>query len=114
MRILRRYADRLGYDTNFTIYDADDQKTVIKEVCKKLQIDTKMVKERTILSAISSAKDSLIGPLEYEMNAFGDYNKQRIAKAYKEYQATLRKNNAMDFDDLIMQTVELLKHDTEV
>ena len=114
VRILRRYADRLGYDTNFTIYDADDQKTVIKEVCKKLQIDTKMVKERTILSAISSAKDSLIGPLEYEMNAFGDYNKQRIAKAYKEYQATLRKNNAMDFDDLIMQTVELLKHDAEV
>ncbi len=114
VRILRRYADRLGYDTNFTIYDADDQKSVMKDVCKKLEIDTKMLKERTILSAISSAKDSLIGPLEYEMNAFGDYNKQRIAKAYKEYQATLRKNNAMDFDDLIMQTVELLKHDTEV
>ena len=114
VRILRRFADRLGYDTNFTIYDADDQKSVMKDVCKKLQIDTKTLKERTILSAISSAKDSLIGPLEYEMNAFGDYNKQRIAKAYKEYQATLRKNNAMDFDDLIMQTVELLKHDTEV
>ena len=114
VRVLRRFADRLGYDTNFTIYDSDDQKSVIKEVCKKLQIDTKMLKERTILSAISSAKDSLIGPLEYEMNAFGDYNKQRIAKVYKEYQATLRKNNAMDFDDLIMQTVELLKSDKEV
>ena len=114
VRILRRYADRIGYDTNFTIYDADDQKSIIKDVCKKLQIDTKMLKERTILSAISSAKDSLIGPLEYEMQAFGDYNKQRIAKAYKEYQATLRKNNAMDFDDLIMQTVELLKIDKEV
>lgn len=114
VRILRRYADRLGYDTNFTIYDADDQKSIIKEVCKKLQIDTKMLKERTILSAISSAKDSLIGPVEYEMQSFGDYNKQRIARVYKEYQATLRKNNAMDFDDLIMQTVELLKIDKEV
>ena len=114
VRILRRFADRLGYDTNFTIYDADDQKNVIKDVCKKLQIDTKMLKERTIMSAISSAKDSLIGPTEYEMNAFGDYNKQRIAKVYKEYQAILRKNNAMDFDDLIVQTVELLKHDKEV
>lgn len=114
VRILRRFADRLGYDTNFTIYDADDQKSVIKDVCKKLQIDTKMLKERTIMSAISSAKDSLIGPTEFEMNAFGDYNKQRIAKVYKEYQAVLRKNNAMDFDDLIMQTVELLKHDKEV
>ncbi len=114
VRILRRYADRIGYDTNFTIYDADDQKSIIKDVCKKLQVDTKMLKERTILSAISNAKDSLIGPIEYEMNAFGDYNKQRIAGVYKEYQATLRKNNAMDFDDLIMLTVELLKGDPEV
>ncbi len=114
VRILRRFADRLGYDTNFTIYDADDQKSIIKDICKKLQIDTKMLKERTILSAISSAKDSLVGPLEYEMKSFGDYNKQRIAKVYKEYQTTLRKNNAMDFDDLIMQTVELLKSDKEV
>lgn len=114
VRMLRRYADRIGYDTNFAIYDADDQKTVMKEVCKKLQIDTKTLKERTILSAISKAKDSLIGPVEYEMQAFGDYNRQKIAKAYTQYQETLRKNNAMDFDDLIMQTVELLKSIPEV
>ncbi len=114
VRILRRYADRIGYDTNFTIYDADDQKSIVKDVCKKLQIDTKTLKERTILSAISSAKDALIGPIEYEMSAFGDYNKQRISKVYKEYQAALRKNNAMDFDDLIMQTVELLKSNPEI
>ena len=109
VRILRRYADRIGYDNNFTIYDTDDQKTVMKDVCKRLEIDTKMLKERTILSAISSAKDSLITPQEYEMHAFGDFTKQRIGKAYREYQAALRKNNAMDFDDLIMQTVELFK-----
>ena len=114
VRILRRYADRLGYDNNFTIYDTDDQKTVMKEVCKKLQIDTKMMKERMLMSAISSSKDELIGPEEYELNAVGDYNKQKIAKVYKEYQATLKKNNAMDFDDLIVKTVELFKNSKEV
>ena len=114
VRILRRYADRIGYDNNFAIYDTDDQKTVMKEVCKRLRIDTKQLKERTILGAISSAKDELISPPEYELNAAGDYRKQKIASAYREYQETLRKNNAMDFDDLIMKTVELFKTDQEV
>ena len=114
MRILRRYIDRLGYDNHFTIYDTDDQKGIMKEVCKKLQIDTKMLKERTILSAISSAKDELIDPQEYEMQNGFDYNGSRIAKAYREYQATLKKNNALDFDDLIMKTVELFKADAQV
>ena len=114
VRILRRYIDRLGYDNNFTIYDTDDQKGVMKEICKKLQIDTKMLKERTILSAISSAKDELIDPVQYEMQNAYDYNGGRIAKAYKEYQAVLHKNNALDFDDLIMKTVELFKTDAKV
>lgn len=114
VRILRRYIDRLGYDNHFTIYDTDDQKGIMKEVCKKLQIDTKMLKERTILGAISSAKDELIDPQEYEMQNGFDYNGGKIAKAYREYQATLRKNNALDFDDLIMKTVELFKADAEV
>ena len=114
VRILRRYIDRLGYDNNFTIYDTDDQKGVMKEVCKKLQIDTKMLKERTILGAVSSAKNELIDPLQYEMQAGFDYNASRIAKAYKEYQAVLHKNNALDFDDLIMKTVELFKADAQV
>lgn len=109
VRILRRYADRMGFDNNFTIYDTDDQKTIMKEVCKKLQIDTKMLKERTIMGAISSAKDELISPSEYELTSFGDYNKQRISKAYMEYQKILKKNNAMDFDDLIVKTTELFK-----
>ena len=114
VRILRRYADRLGYDTNFTIYDTDDQKAVMKDVCKRLQIDTKMLKERSILSAISSAKDKLISPVEYELNTMGDFRKQKIAQAYKEYQMALKKSNAMDFDDLIVKTVELFKADPEV
>ncbi|MDE5940208.1 MAG: DNA helicase PcrA [Lachnospiraceae bacterium] len=114
VRILRRYIDRLGYDNHFTIYDTDDQKGIMKEVCKKLQIDTKMLKERTIMSAISSAKDELIDPQEYEMQNGFDYNGSKIAKAYREYQATLKKNNALDFDDLIMKTVELFKADAEV
>ena len=114
VRILRRYIDRLGYDNNFTIYDTDDQKTVMKDICKRLQIDTKMLKERTIMSAVSSAKDELISPVEYQLQVMGDYNKAKIAQAYQEYQAALRKNNALDFDDLIVKTVELFKNCPDV
>ena len=114
VRILRRHIDRLGYDTSFTIYDTDDQKSVMKEVCKKLDIDTKQLKEKTILGAISSAKDNLISPLDYEMSAMGDFNKRKIAIAYKEYQTLLKKNNALDFDDIIVKTVELFKACPEV
>ena len=106
---LRRFADRLGYDNNFTIYDTDDQKSVMKDVCKHLQIDTKQMRERTILSAISSAKNELVGVQEYETQAMGDFRKQKVAAAYREYQNILKKNNAMDFDDLIMNAVELFK-----
>ncbi|MGN0400534.1 MAG: DNA helicase PcrA [Blautia sp.] len=109
VRILRRYIDRLGYDHNFTIYDTDDQKSLMKDICKKLQIDTKIHKERAILAAISSAKDELISPEEYELNTMGDFSKKKIAQAYKEYQKELKKNNALDFDDLIVKTVELFR-----
>lgn len=114
VRILRRYIDKLGYDNNFTIYDADDQKTVMKDICKRLEIDTKTWKEKSLLNAISSAKDELISPAEYELNAMGDYHKQKIAQVYKEYQAVLRGNNAVDFDDLIVRTVELFRTSKEV
>ena len=114
VRILRRYADRLGYDTNFTIYDTDDQKTVMKDICKRLNIDTKMMKERTILAAISKAKDELISPMQYAMDTYGDFEKRKISEAYTEYQHTLKKNNAMDFDDLIVKTVELFESCPEV
>ena len=114
VRILRRYIDRLGYDNRFTIYDADDQKTVMKDVCKRLQIDTKQAKERALLNVISSAKNELISPEEFTMRAAGDYAKQKQAQVYREYQQTLKKNNALDFDDLIMKCVELFKNDPEV
>lgn len=114
VRMLRRYIDRLGYDNNFTIYDTDDQKSVMKDICKRLNVDTKLMKERSILAAISSAKDELISPNEYSLSAGGDYKKQKIAQIYHEYQATLKKNNALDFDDLIMKTVELFQADGEV
>jgi len=114
VRILRRYIDRLGYDTNFTIYDADDQKTLMKDICKRLEIDTKIHKEKMFLNVISSAKDELIDPIEFETQAAGDYNKRRQAEVYKEYQKVLRQNNALDFDDLIFKTVELFKLDKEV
>ena len=114
VRILRRFADRLGYANSFTIYDTDDSKTLMKDICKRLEIDTKIYKEKTFLNVISSAKNELISPEEFAQNADGDFNKTRQAQVYREYQARLKANNAMDFDDLIMKTVELLKFDTEV
>lgn len=114
VRILRRHIDLLGYSTNFAIYDTDDQKSVMKDVCKKLEIDTKVHKEKTILNEISSAKDELIDPKEYYQNTLGDYNKQKIAMAYEEYQKALKNNNALDFDDIIVKTIELFKYHPEV
>lgn len=114
VRILRRHIDLLGYDTNFTIYDTDDQKTIMKDVCKKLQIDTKQLKERTILNRISDAKNELTGPAEFSKNAMWDYTQNKIAAAYTEYQQVLKKNNGLDFDDLIMLTVELFRTRPEV
>ena len=114
VRILRRYIDRLGFGTNFTIYDSDDQKTLMKDICKRLEIDTKMYKEKMFLSAISSAKDELIDPIEFETRAAGDYVKRKQAQVYREYQQALKQNNALDFDDLIMKNVDLFKLDKEV
>lgn len=109
VRVLRRYIDRIGYENNFTIYDSDDQKTLIKDICKRIGVDTKIYKERALLSAISSAKDELIGPDAYELNNQGDFHKKKIAEVYKEYQKQLHRNNALDFDDLICKTVELFR-----
>ena len=114
VKILRRHIERLGYDNNFTIYDTDDQKNIMKEICKRLEIDTKLYKERTFLSAISSAKDELISPEEFSLRAAGDFALQKQAQVYREYQQVLKKNNALDFDDLIVKCVELLKADPQV
>lgn len=109
VRILRRYIDRLGYDTNFTIYDTEDQKTVMKSVCQKLQLDSKLYKERMLLNVISHAKDEYISPNEFLLEAKGDFRQEKIAQAYVEYQKELKKNNALDFDDLLVKTVELFQ-----
>ncbi len=114
VRILRRYIDRLGYDNNFTIYDTDDQKTVIKDICKRLNIDTKLYKERTLMAAISSAKDELVSPEEFKLNAASDWGLQTTARVYAAYQKQLWQNNALDFDDLIVKTVELFQSVPEV
>lgn len=114
VRILRRFIDRLGYDSRFTIYDTDDQKTLMKAVCKKVDIDTKRFKERMLLSVISSAKNEMILPEEFELNAGGDFAQLKIAKVYREYEAQLKANNALDFDDLLVKTVQLLQTQPDV
>ena len=114
VRILRRYIDRLGYDTNFTIYDTDDQKTLMKDVCRFLQLDTKVYKERTLLGAISAAKNEMISPEEFRIQAEGDFTRKKIAEAYIEYEKEMRANNALDFDDLLVKTVQLFQTQPDV
>ena len=109
VRILRMYSHLIGYDNNFTIYDSDDQKTVIKNICKKFEIDTKRFKEKWFMGQISSAKDELISVSQFELDASGDFYLEKVAKVYAEYQRELKQNNAFDFDDLIVKTVELFK-----
>ena len=109
VRILRRHIDLIGYDNNFSIYDADDQKTLMKDICKKLNIDTKLYKEKMFLGAISRAKDELISPEQFREMAGTDFKQRKISEVYTEYQNQLHKNNALDFDDLITKTVELFR-----
>jgi len=114
VRILRRFADVIGYDRSFTIYDSDDSKTLMREICKYLNIDTKRYSERTLLNVISRAKDELISPKEFETRAQSDYSQRIYALAYSEYQKRLKESNAFDFDDLIFKTIELFQTDPEV
>lgn len=114
VRILRRFADRLGYTRGFTIYDTDDQKTLIRDVCRQMDIDTKKTKERFFLSEISSAKNAMITPDDMAREAGGDLYRQRTAQVYRQYSQALQENNAMDFDDLLLKTVELLETQPDV
>lgn len=114
VRILRRYICRIGYDNNFTIYDTDDQKSVIKDILKRKNFDPKQYKDRTILSVISNAKDNLISPDDMYQSSGGNYNTMKTAEIYREYQEQLKKNNAVDFDDIIGLTVKLFNEDKEV
>ena len=114
VRILRRHIDLLGFDTNFTIYDTDDQKTLMKDICKLLQIDTKIFRERSLLVAISQAKNELVTPEEFRIQAQGDFSRQKIATVYEEYEKQMRANNALDFDDLLVKAVQLFQTQADV
>ncbi len=114
VRILRRYGDRIGYSDRFVIYDSDDQKSLIKMIMKAHNLERSDLKPKNVMSAISKAKDSLIDPERFLRECGDDMRLIRIARAYEAYQKALADNNAMDFDDLIMKTVELFKKEPEV
>ena len=114
VRILRRHIESLGYTTNFTIYDSDDQKTLMRLVLKNLELDPKVYKDRAMLGLISTSKNELISAAEFEAGSTGDFRQKKVAQVYKEYQSQLKKNNALDFDDLIMKTVQLFESNPEV
>ena len=113
VRMLRRFIDRIGYDNNFSIYDTEDQKTLIKRIYKNLNLDPKIVKEKTAIRAISSYKDELTSP-EEALRQTNDFYDRQIINIYSEYQKALKQNNALDFDDIIVKCVELLERDEEV
>lgn len=114
VRILRRYIDRLDYDRSFTIYDADDQKALMRDIIKSRNLDPKKYKERSFLNSISSAKNELISPEEFAADCSGDFVEKLTSELYFEYQKRLKSNNALDFDDLIFMTVRLFREDQEV
>lgn len=114
VRILRREIGWIGFDTNFAIYDTEDQKSLMKNVCKQLQVDTRLYKERALLSVISAAKDELVSPQEFALQAQGNFRQETIARVYAEYQRQLKHSNALDFDDLIMKTVELFQANSDI
>ena len=114
VRILRRFYDRIGGDNNFTIYDTDDQKTVIKEVLKSLGIDNKKFPEKQCLARISKAKEEFQLPEDLDANAFGNFREEQMARIYREYQVRMKKNNALDFDDLIFKTLQLFDKEKDV
>lgn len=109
VRILRRHIERIGFASNFSIYDTDDQKRLVKEAARFVQLDPKMYPERLLMAEISKAKENFISPHEYDLNAQGDYRKMQIARVYMEYQKRMHSNNALDFDDLLYKTVQLFQ-----
>lgn len=113
-RILRRFGERIGYTNHFTIYDTDDSRRVMKQCQKQLGIEDKLINHKSILAEISRAKDSLISPDEYKQTSQNDFRKSKIAECYEMYQKELKKSDAMDFDDIIFNTVKLLEENEDV
>ncbi len=114
VRILRKFIDRIGYSSSFIIFDTSDQKTLVKECMKTLQIDDKMCTDKSIMYEISNAKNDMLDPQAYSTKYAGDFRKETIAKVYKLYQERLKENNAVDFDDIINHTIKILTENQDV
>ena len=114
MKILRKFIDRLGYDNTFIIFDTSDQRTLVKECLKALNIDEKTFSDRAVLSEISNAKNEMLEPMQYALRATGDYRKEKIADVYKLYQKKVKENNAVDFDDIINLTINILSENPDI
>ena len=114
VRILRRFIDRIGFDTSFIIFDTSDQKTLVKNCMRDLAIDDKLFNDRAVLSEISNAKNEMLEPDQYTLRANGDFRKEKIATVYELYQKRLKENNAIDFDDIINYTIKILLENPDV
>jgi len=114
VRILRRYIDRIGYNTDFVIFDTSDQKTLIKQCIKQINLDDKIFTDRSVLSEISNAKNEMLTPIQYNLRTNGELRKQKIAQVYELYQRKLKENNALDFDDIINSTIQILTENPDV
>lgn len=114
VRILRKFIDRIGYDTSFIIFDTSDQKSLVKDCLKTLNIDDKLFSDRSVMYEISNAKNEMLEPGDYANRSFGDFRKETISKIYELYQKRLKENNALDFDDIINLTIKILMQEPEV
>ena len=114
VRILRRFIDRIGFDTSFIIFDTSDQRTLVKNCLKDLAIDDKMFTDRAVLSEISNAKNDMLEPSSYQAKAVGDFRKEKIAEVYELYQKRLKENNAIDFDDIINYAIKILLENPDI
>lgn len=114
VRILRKFIDRIGYDTSFIIFDTSDQKSLVKDCLKTLNIDDKLFTDRSVMYEISNAKNEMLEPGDYLNRSFGDFRKETIAKIYELYQKRLKENNALDFDDIINLTIKILMQEPDV
>ena len=114
VRILRKFIDRIGYNTDFVIFDSSDQKTLVKQCIKALNLDDKIFTDRSVLSEISNSKNEMLTPVQYELRTNGELRKEKIAKVYEMYQKKLKENNALDFDDIINLTIQILTENPDV
>ena len=114
VKILRRFIDRIGFDTSFIIFDTSDQRTLVKGCLKDLAIDDKMFTDRSVLSEISNAKNEMLDPEQYMAKVNGDFRKEKIASVYELYQKRLKENNAIDFDDIINYTIKILMDNPDI